>query len=79
MNREENCHADWTNRHILEQMHCEENRQNSRESTLVQIMSFRPQNRVKTNKKSSPKIEEFLSPKSSEDQQKKEKFSTIWD
>ena len=25
---EEKCHADWTNRHILEQMHCEENRQN---------------------------------------------------
>ena len=34
-------------------------------------MSFRPRNRVKTKKKSSPKIEEFLSPKSSENQKKK--------
>ena len=34
-------------------------------------MSFRRQNRVKTKKKSSPKIEEFLSPKSSENQKKK--------
>ena len=73
MNREEKCDADWTDRHILEQMHCEENRQNGRESTSVQIMSFRLQNRVKTNKKSSPKTEEFLSPKSSEHQKKKKK------
>ena len=36
----------------------------------MQIMSFRCQNRVKTKKKSSPKIEEFLSPKSSENQKK---------
>ena len=41
------------------------------ESTLVEIMSFRPRNRVKSKKnkkRSSPKIEEFLSGKSSEDQ-----------
>ena len=40
------------------------------EGTLVQIMSFRPQNRVKTKKESSRKIKEFLSPKSSENQKK---------
>ena len=43
------------------------------ESGLVEIMSFRPRNRVKAKKKgSSPKIE-FLSPKSSEDQKIKKK------
>ena len=50
------------------------------ESTLVEIMSFRPRNQVKTIKKrSSPKIEEFLSPKSSEDQKKRNVFTAIWD
>ena len=42
------------------------------ESALAEIMSFRPQNRM-----SSPKIEKFLSPKSSEDQKKKV-FTAIW-
>ena len=38
----------------------------------MEIMSFRPRNRVKTkNKRFSPKIEEFLPSKSSEDQKKK--------
>ena len=43
------------------------------ESTLMEIMSFRPRNRVKTKKKkrSSPKIEEFLSPKSGANQKKR--------
>ena len=45
------------------------------ESTLVEIMFFRPRNRVKTKikikKRSSPKIEEFLFLKSSEDQKKR--------
>ena len=57
------------------------------ETTLVESMSFRPRNRVKTKKKrSSPKIEEFLSPKSSEDQKKRSspQFGTkiarnLWD
>ena len=41
-------------------------------NTLVEIVFFRPRNRVNTKKKrSSPKNEEFLSPKSSEDQKKK--------
>ena len=33
-------------------------------------MSFRSRNRVNTKKRSSPKLEEFLSPKSSEDKKK---------
>ena len=40
-------------------------------------MSFRSRNRVNTKKRSSPKLEEFLSPKSSED--KKKVFTAIWD
>ena len=40
------------------------------ENTLVEIMSFRSRNRVKTKKRSYSKIEEFLSQKSSEDQKK---------
>ena len=44
------------------------------ESTLVEVMCFRPRNRVKTKKK-SPKTEEFLSPKSSEDQKQKKRSS----
>ena len=32
------------------------------------LKSFCPQNQVKTKKKSSPKIEEFLSPKARKDQ-----------
>ena len=57
------------------------------ESTLEEIMSFRPRNRVKTkNKRFSPKIEEFLPSKSSEDQKKRfsSQFGTkfgqnLWD
>ena len=40
-------------------------------------MSFRSRNRVKTKKRSSPKLEEFLSLKSRED--KKKVFTAIWD
>ena len=41
-------------------------------------MFFRPRNRVKTKKKRSfPKIEEFLAPKSSKDQKKV--FNAIWE
>ena len=41
------------------------------ESALVEIMPFRPRNRLKNKKKrSSPKTEEFLYPKSSEDKKK---------
>ena len=45
------------------------------ESTLMEIKYLRLQNRVKTKKSSSPRIEEFLSPKSSEDQKKKKRSS----
>ena len=44
------------------------------ESTLLKIIFLRPRNQVKTKKKekrSSPKIKEFLSAKSSEDQKKR--------
>ena len=48
------------------------------ESILEEIMSFHPRNRVKTkNKRSSPKIEDFLPPKSSEYQKKV--LIAIWD
>ena len=53
-----------TNSCHLDQTHLEY------ESSLLDIMQFRFRNRVTTKKRSSPKIEEFLSPKSSEDQQK---------
>ena len=46
-------------------------------STLVEFMSFRSRNRLKIKKRSSPKLEEFLSPKSRED--KKKVFTAIWD
>ena len=47
------------------------------ESTLVKIMSSRPRNSVTTKKekRSSPKTEEFLSPKSSEDKKEKKRSS----
>ena len=53
-----------------------------RESTLVEIMSFRPEIECRPKKEEkkepAPEIEEFLSPKSSEDKKKKV-FTATWD
>ena len=43
------------------------------------LKSFCPKNQVKTKKRSFPKIEEFLSPKASEDQKKIQKSTSAFD